>query len=369
MRRLVVTAAAFAFAVNVAAGERRGGIAFHYAPSLTAAELAWLSRFDVLVTHDPLPKRQVDALHARGTRLVLYEWSVAFYASKATPWQKALAPSARLNKDPLRGHAGATDADAFYYDPASRAHERDRASAIARRLKATGYDGVFFDTTTAESVHPAAMAEFRRRHPGRPYDAAFARFLAALRKELGPKGVIVTNQGYRAAEHWLPYADWEVTESLITWPRDGRFELRPWRDEHDPWNSTAFLLERLIAPVQLAYPRVRFVHLNYLDAPDARAIAMVVATAKLFDAEAFVATPSIRLATSDVYFADLGAPRPRSGSQRFFANGVVAVNRSARPLRVPVRGTYEDLVTGERLRGPSLTIAPGEGLVARRVRR
>jgi hypothetical protein len=149
MRHLFVTAAAaLAFVLNVAAEERRGGIAFHYAPSLTPAELEWLSRFDVLVTHDPLPKPQVDALHKRGTRLALYEWSVAFYASKATPWQKALAQSARLNRNPLRGHVGAEDADAFYYDPASRAHERDRAVAIARRLKTIGYDGVFFDTTS-----------------------------------------------------------------------------------------------------------------------------------------------------------------------------------------------------------------------------
>lgn len=364
MRRLAVTVAVV-FALDLPARdavERRGGVAFHYATAVTPAELAWLSRFEVVVTHDPLPGQVVDALHAAGTRVVLYEWSVAFYASKATPWQKRLAPRALLNAVPLRGHVGAEDADAFYYDPASAAHERERARATASRLKSIRYDGVFFDTTTAESVHPAAMEEYRRRHGELAYDAAFARFLKALRRELGPRGVIVTNQGYRAAEHWLPYADWEVTESLITWPRNGRFVFRPWRDDGDLWNSTEFLMEKLIAPVQRAYPRVRFVHLNYLDAPDAETIAAVVATAKLFDAEAFVATPSIRLVPSELYFADLEKPAVRLLDD----DSVVAVNRSARPLRVAVRGTYEDVVTGERMRGP-LSIAPGRAVVARRV--
>jgi hypothetical protein len=31
-----------------------------------------------VVTHDPLPRAQVEALHARGTKLLVYEWSVAF---------------------------------------------------------------------------------------------------------------------------------------------------------------------------------------------------------------------------------------------------------------------------------------------------
>ncbi|HJQ36516.1 MAG TPA: hypothetical protein VKB93_05215, partial [Thermoanaerobaculia bacterium] len=65
-------------------------IAFHYATPLTPRELAWYSRFEVLVTHDPLPRAQVDALHARGTRLLLYEWAVAFYVSRATAFDRAL---------------------------------------------------------------------------------------------------------------------------------------------------------------------------------------------------------------------------------------------------------------------------------------
>jgi hypothetical protein len=74
---------------------------------MTEAELAWCGRFDLVVTHDPLPPAQVRALHRQGTRLVLYEWAVAFYASLAKPdsWEASLLAARRglLNERPLRG--------------------------------------------------------------------------------------------------------------------------------------------------------------------------------------------------------------------------------------------------------------------------
>lgn len=297
--RVLVTVA-IACALPLAAAERRGSVAFHYGPALSAEQLRWFGRFDVLVTHDPLPAAQVRALHECGTKLALYEWSVAFYRSLVRPktWQARVLRGDRrvlLNRKALRGHAGADDADAFYYDPASGQHATRRVRAIVERLHAIGYDGVFLDTTTAESVHPEALAEFRRRHPDVSYDAAFARFLAALRKELT---LIVTNQGYRAAEHYLPYADYDITESLLT---------RPWHDAANRWNSVDFLIPELILPAAAKYPLVRFVHLNYAD--DAAAIERIAATARLFDQDAFVASPDVtRTLFSDLYFADLGRP-------------------------------------------------------------
>src|ERR1043165_2853720 len=206
-------------AVSAHAAERRGTFAFHYRTPLTPPQLRWFSRFDLLVTHDPLPRAQVAALHARGTKLLVYEWSVAFYGTLAGEWQRGALPrhpKALLNRDGLRGGAGSADADAWYYDPASDEHRVGRARAIARRLDDAGYDGVFLDTTTEESVHRAALAEFKARHPGADYDREFARFLANLRRELHGK-VIFTNQGYRKADDYLPYADWDLTESMITW--------------------------------------------------------------------------------------------------------------------------------------------------------
>ncbi|HEX7833140.1 MAG TPA: hypothetical protein VF787_26025, partial [Thermoanaerobaculia bacterium] len=333
--------------------EARGAVAFHYKAPLTATELAWYSRFDVLVTHDPLPRAQVDALHAKGTKLALYEWSVAFYTSLATPWQRGLPSTALLNADPLRGRSGASDADAFYFDPASPQHANERAIAIAEKLHAIGYDGVFFDTTTHESVHPDALAEFARRHPETTYDAEFARFLRTLRRELSD-GVIITNQGFRAAPHILPFVDIDVSESLITRPVQGRFVMRPWLDSSDAWNSISYLMRNLIAPAQRAYPNVRFVHLNYLDTLDEASVARIVAIARMYDAEAFVAQPSISGGTlGEAYFANFGAPRDRIESTakrtayRVFARGLAAANFGDATLFVPnpERATYENVVT------------------------
>ncbi len=274
----------------------RGAVAFHYAP-LTDAQIAWLGHFDVLVTHDPLPRAQVDELHRRGTRLVLYEWAVAFYRSR-----DSFPADALLNRQPLRGGVGAADIDAFYYDPATRTHAVERPRRIAKRLKAIGYDGVFLDTTTHESVHPEALAEFHRRHPGVDYDQAFASFMRELRKDL-KHGIIITNQGYRDAPDYLPFVDYDVTESLITRPRDGAFPERPWDDPKDEWNSIEPLMRRLIEPAMKAYPHVRFVHLNYTDDPDE--IGRVLDIAHRFGGEAFVARPDVTAFESDLYFHEV----------------------------------------------------------------
>jgi len=290
-------------ALSTGASERRGTVAFHYATPLTPRQLAWYSRFDVLVTHDPLPAAQVAQLHARGTKLVLYEWAVAFYASLAAPWQKQLIADRRglLHGNPLRGGLGAANADAWYYDPASREHVEERARFLAQKIRAIGYDGVFLDTTTAESVHPAALAEYRLRHPDLSYDAAFARFMKSLRPQAG---VIVTNQGYRAAASLLPWADYDVSESLITHPVAGRYVQRKNIDS---------LFRTLIAPAKKQYPRVRFVHLNYVDELTPRAVETIVGIARRHGDEAFVTLPSLAREGSDddAYFR---AIRLRRGS-------------------------------------------------------
>jgi hypothetical protein len=324
-----------------------GTFAFHYARPLTPAQLAWYGRFEVLVTHDPLPRAQVDALHKSGTKVLLYEWSIAFYDTLAASWQRSLIHTpAVLNAQPLRGGVGSETADAWYYDPVS--HRDTRAKAIARKLRTIGYDGVFLDTTTAVNVHPAALAEFKRRHPERDYDAEYARFLATLRRELKGK-LIFTNQGYRDPEHYLPYADWDLSESLITWPIGDRYEARPWNDPADPWNSIRFLFDNVIAPAHARYPHVRFAHLNYGDTTFA---PLAVATAKLFGGAAYIAGDE----QSELYFLDLGKPLgPRvdrgNASYRLFQHGVAAVNASREPLAIP---------------GTKRIVPPGASLVEKR---
>ena len=330
--RMAVVSAAVLVSLAAVAEPKRGGVAFHYAVPLNARELDWYSRFEVLVTHDPLPRGQVAELHRRGTKLVLYEWAVAYYASLATPAHRSLRT---LNRTPLRGHLGAADADAFYYDPATREHQQKRAEMIVRRLKAVGYDGVFLDTTTAESVHPDAMAEYRRRHPDVDYDEAFAGFLKSLD---AAQLLVISNQGYRRPDHVLPYVDWDVTESLITYPRKGAYVLRPWQSAGDEWNSIAHLFRKLITPAQRKYPRVRFTHINYVSSPDPERIEEIVAIARLYGHDAYIGRPDLaKSIETDLYFLDLGKPKARvetaSGAYRYFEKGFVALNTAAKPMR------------------------------------
>jgi hypothetical protein len=366
MRLRILVTAALLISIPMAAADRPAGIAFHYASPLTPAELEWFASFEVLVTHDPLPRAQVDALHERGTKLALYEWSVAFYDSLKTSWQARIPPAALLNDRPLRGHLGASDADAWYYDPAAPGHAVERAEALSERLRGIGYDGVFFDTTTSASVHPDALAEYLRRHPDRSWDEAFADFLATLREELRG-GLIVTNQGYRAAAHVLPWVDWDVTESLITYPVEGKFVLRPWDDLDDPWNSTAFLVRTLIDPVRKEFPSVRYAHINYVEAPDRKRIAEIVAITLLLDARPVVAVRDVStMIESDLLLLDIGEPKPLQGTHRFYTRGFVAWNPEKKPLKVPNADEYVDAVTGARVRG-TIVVPPGSARILRRV--
>ena len=347
---------------------RRGAFAFHYSSSLSRQEIDWYSRFDILVTHDPLPLDQVDELRRAGTKLVLYEWSVAFYESLATDWQKSLLPSRRglLNPTPLTGGLGSASSGAWYFDPATAEHEEHRAGAIARRIEAAGYDGVFLDTTTFESVHPRAKEIYQQRHPDLPYDAAFARFLARLRRAL-PKGIIFTNQGYRSADFYLPYVDWDLTESFVTRPAGQSFEQRPWNAPANPWNSTFFLMRTLIEPAAARYPKVRFGHLNYAAGGVEEIILLVQATAQLFGGEGFVAAPSISGEISDIYFRDPGQPLAKRvdaadgmSSYRFFTNGLIAVTASREPLKIGTERALRDRVTGDVACG-QVVLPPSDG--------
>lgn len=322
-------------------GSRRGAFAFHYATPLNAEELAWYSRFDVLVTHDPLPREQVRRLHAAGTRLLFYEWAVAFYETRATRWQRSLLKDRRttlLNESPLRGGVGDARAPAWYFDPASPQYPAGRTADLASRLKASGYDGVFFDTTTFASVHVDARAEYTRRHPDLPYDVAFSRLLIRLRREL-PDVLIYTNQGYRSAENYLPYVDADLTESLITRPAADTYELRPWNDPTDRWNSIAFLMRTVIEPLEARYPRVRLLHLNYAGSHSGDVIPVVFAVAKLFGGEGYVASAVSAHERDEIYFRDFGRPLSArveladgDAVYRLFERGIIAITVSREPV-------------------------------------
>ncbi|HXI12951.1 MAG TPA: hypothetical protein VNM92_09925 [Thermoanaerobaculia bacterium] len=357
--------------VTLEGQQKRGAFALHYGPALTATELAWYGRFDVLVTHDPLPAEQVRELHKLGTKLFFYEWSVAFYDVKAPEgsWERSLLRrrKAVLNRLPLQGGFGSSTAGAFYFDPADGSSREARARVLAARMKAAGYNGIFLDTTTFASVHPEARAEYLRRHPGLSYDAAFSRFLRRL-DDLGV--MIFTNQGFQAPQHFLPYSDWDLSESLITFPRNGQFVPRPWYDPNDRWNSSRFILEQLVAIPTSSFPNLRVAHLNYIDGSDRDAIHLVLAASWLFGASGYVVAPDVKDEQDEMYFFDPGAPisarvdaNDGNVSYRSFRNALIAINGGALPFKVPpelsTMRRFKDLRTSRELKpGSDLTIPP-----------
>ncbi|HEV8658139.1 MAG TPA: hypothetical protein VGS96_05885 [Thermoanaerobaculia bacterium] len=353
-------------------GPSRAPFAFHYESSLSEEALAWYSQFDLLITHDPLPRDQVNRLHAAGTKLLFYEWSVAFYESRATKWQRSLRSHRQadlLNEVPLTGATGSTTSAAWYFDPASPEHEFGRARDIARRIEEAGYDGVFFDTTTVDSVHPEARKEYERRHPETPYDAAFSRFLVQLRKRL-PNAVLFTNQGYRKAAYYLPYVDWDLTESVITGPSNGLHQLRPWNDPADPWSSSHFVMRTEIEPIAARYPHVRFGHLNYADGSSPETIRLVVAAAQLFGGDGYVVAPATAEEIDPIYFRNPGKPvslrfdgADGKTAYRFFEHGLIAVTAANEEITIRniQRKTMRDHVTGELTCGDVITIPAAAG--------
>ncbi|HUP47495.1 MAG TPA: hypothetical protein VNA04_01765 [Thermoanaerobaculia bacterium] len=376
-RGLLMVSVMFIAAASAGQGRSRGRIvaplddtraplAFHYAPSLSPEALAWYSRFDVLVTHDPLPRDQVEQLHAAGTKVLFYEWSVAFYESRATAWQRSLLSDGRdlLNETPLTGWAGSMDSAAWYFDPMSPEHEFGRVEDIVRRLRETGYDGVFFDTTTVASVHPEARKEYEIRHPHVPYDLAFSRFLVHLRQRHSA-AILFTNQGYRSAEHYLPHVDWDLTESLITGPENGSYQLRAWNDASSPWSSTYFVMRTMIEPLAAKYPHVRFGHLNYVSGASAEKIRIVVAAAQLFGGHGYAAAPSVGEEADAIYFRDAGkAVSPlfdTSGGKaawRFFENGLIVVTAANHEITIRnlSRKGLRNHLTGELHCGDTITL-------------
>ena len=357
--------------------QKKGEFAFHYAARYTPGELAWYSRFKVVVTGDFLPPDQVRTLHRAGCKLIAYEWTVAFYAPDSISkhaWQRKLVedhPDWLLNASKgLYGNAGAADIPAFYYDPVSTDLRKWRVAHLVQDVKTHNYDGVFFDTTGFTAVQHDAQEEFKRRHPNERYDEYVGQFLDGLRK-CAPDLITFTNQGYRNAEDYLPRADYDLSESYMT-TTDGpqadvyvegkgptrvtETYVHPWDDPDHPWDSVAHYCKVLINdPIAHGGYKARVCHLNYgqpryeptgqsisvdgqslpvfRETLDREALYYSAAAAALMNQDSYFVTPD-GIPADRVYFANLGKPTTDNYSYdetthiatRTFANGFAAVN-------------------------------------------
>src|SRR5437879_625094 len=123
--------------------------AFHYAATFDRNAVEWYTRFSILVTGGFLSRQESRKLIDRGTKLVAYEWSSAFYPADAVSadlaWQaKALKHTSTwlLNSQPAAGGAAMPGRAAFWYDFADPELRSARAAHLATRVSAGGYSGL-----------------------------------------------------------------------------------------------------------------------------------------------------------------------------------------------------------------------------------
>ena len=307
-----------ALLLAAAGGPTRGTVAFHYAAVFDNRAVAWYTRFEVLVLGAILAADQTRRLRAAGpSRLIAYEWSSGFYAgdpvSSPLDWQEQVrAKRWGLNAEPVTGGAAEGGRGAIWYDYSNPELCRERARYLATRVNAAGYDGIFLDTLGFEQLPPPMRQAYAQRYPSSDYNKGQAQFLADLRRML-PGKIVFLNQGYRQASLFLPYADFDLTESYMTAvDNKGGTRFRTWHDPKLPWEAVKTPLEQLILPAARRYPGVRFVHLNYAAGPPAvvqQAAWYSYACAKLFQHEAYLVAPGAApLEESDCYFHPLGKP-------------------------------------------------------------
>ena len=403
-------------ACTALAASEKGRFAFRYTASLTDEELAWLQRFDIVVPGDILPDDQVQALHAAGSKIFFYSWATGDYISdpgKLDPgsWEALIYKKRKswlLNPDKAdEGPDGTWRA--YYYDPYPSDFKRARVGWLEDTREQSKYDGVFFDLVGSIYIPEYLREVYQSRHPQKPYDQALAEIFSKLRKE---GSLVFTNQGYRTPQYYLPVADYDLTESLITsyvWGEKVRIfvegEGLVEREEtfYEPWVDLRRLVGDIQAQVDRYNPSVRILHLSYTnpfyqptgdtvsiegafypvfrEEIDRAAIFYGYAAGKLWGHDSYSSGPSLSFTKDEIYFTHLGDPQGNDFEERdrvvirYYENGVVVLNPSTETQTVDlgsplipggVRG-FQDLYNGTEVAGLWVTIpstpSPASGRV------
>jgi hypothetical protein len=369
---------------------RRGPFAFCHAelladPESNAADLEWLSRFDIIITNGrgiaPADTRR--ALQARGCHLWLYFWPNGFYVRDlGQPWVEGQWRDVIFSEhqdwllSPETFDWPDYGIPMYVYDLGNPDLVDFLCRQMAERRARTGYDGTFFDYAGVWPLPPEARALWDQKHPDLPYDQALIGLFRRLR-ELDPGTLISTNQGYRSDEPLLAEVDCDMTESHGTsmfWGPQTEVNgetvaetfYRPW-DEHGVAELYGDLEQRL----RRAAPRRGFLYLDYMCAVygpdgtvaqplDLEAVYYSYCAAALWGREGFCsgwyAQAEYR---GPLYFADLGrplgdGPEVRDGiALREYERGLVALLTQLTPaetsyaLRAPAGDGLYDLFAAE----------------------
>lgn len=388
-----------------------GSFAFYYAPRLTEQELAWFRRFQIVVPGAVLPSPQILELKRGGTKLFFYHWLTGFYLDgrpgkpRDGSWESFVyhtRPGWLLNPNqPDAGPDG--QGRAYYYDPCHPDLQLAWARQLSQRLQSSSYDGIFFDLVGSFSLPPHLQAVYKARHPDTPYDQALSGALRAL-KRMRPEALIFTNQGYRTPQAYLPLADYDLSESLMTsyaWGEviklfvEGEGLVEKQETYYRPWEELERIIDSIEADVKQHNPAVKLFHLNYVNPLyrptgkteivagksypvfrkelDRPAIYYGYAAAKLWGRESYSQSlEGIRFSRDEIYFADLGKPlgegyEERGGMvRRYYEKGVVALIPSeagkTADLGSPfipsrVKGLW-DCYRGKAVEGFTVTLEP-----------
>ncbi len=388
----------------------RGSFAFHYSARLSAEELAWLRRFDLVAVGSVLPADQVASLKRSRSRLFLYEWLTGFYLDVRRPPRGAGSWEVYVHRshgewllnhrrpDPGPDNHGR----AYYYDPFHRDLELAWAARLARKLRHAAYDGVFFDLAGSPWVPEDLRQIYAARHPDMPYDEALGGFLRSLR-HMKPDALLFTNQGYRRAPVYLPLADFDLSESVMTSYAggapitvfvDGKGLVETRETFYRPWDEIRQVVDSIAADVARYNPRARIFHLNYVNSlhrptgqtavvrgqpypivrpeVDRPAIYYGYVAARLWGHESYSPPEGSALVRDEVYFTDLGQPLGASWEERdglvrrHYEKGIVVLNPSlegrtssvASPLLPGDVHDLWDCYEGRAVGGVTVTLEP-----------
>jgi hypothetical protein len=390
----------------------KGSFAFRYAFRLTEDEVARLERFQVVVTANILPPGQIRRLRNARTKLFFYHWLTGFYhdrgpskTDRGFSWESfelGAHPEWLLNPErPAAGPDGR--GRAFYYDPNHAGLRNARARKLGQALLHSAYDGVFFDLVGSPHVPADLQKVYFARHPDGSYDEDLSGFIKALKKS-SPGSLIFTNQGYRKPSFYLPRADYDLSESLMTsyaWGEpiggyiEGKGIVRGRETFYRAWAELKALVDGIAAHVKQYNPRVKIYHLNYVnpiyrptgriaiiegakypvfrEELDRPAIYYGYAASKLWGHESYSpVTDGMDFGHDDIYFADLGQPLGESYEERdglvrrYYENGLVALNPALALRTADIRSGFIparvkglwDCYEGKPIRGFRVTLEP-----------
>ena len=352
------------------AGTQKGSFAFYYTGSYTDEELAWFQRFEVVVPGNILPAAQVDALHQAGSQLFSYTWSTGTYFDNPaqldpSSWEALVYKNRNtwlLNpKRPDSGPDGRFHA--YYYDPYPSSFKQARVQYLDTARVGASYEGIFFDLVGSLYVPSYLQKVYSARHPKTNYNSALADILRSLRDR---GSAIFTNQGYRMAAYYLPVADYDLTESLMTsyaWGKtvqiylEGQGLVQRQETFYQAWLNLKAYVGDIQTKVDRYNPLVKILHLNYTnplyqptgqsawvngvaypvyrEAIDKPAIHYGYAAAKLWGHDSYSYGPTVSFSQDEIYFTDLGEPLGKSYEERngvvlrYYEKGVVVLNPSA----------------------------------------